>query len=425
MPNATQDYYAFISYSHEDASWAERLHQDLIAKGIPKEMLFLDKPTMASGDLWREQLRAALNKSCYLVVLWSKNAAKSEWVDAELAHFENKINRPGSQLIQVRQRMIFVSLDTDNEAYSDIQMRTELKDAFLKEAALKKEAAKAAGLKVAEEEVDPPYPKIDEFLKAKPNELLWKEVVNTIYETITREEVTIPVSQLILATTSDRLMNNIDFSAVPDFADFTESLDTLTKTIEIGDKAELIARYGKTRMEWKPICGNSTNVKALLDDLRDQVNVISSDANFRWAPVSDAFWDDPDVAIATAKKLAKGLSVIVIDPISLYDPKVYRRFNDLKDNGCFDNENAVVLVLSHFKMSAPILSFRDLIKKVARQVFNDYYQPGVRKIPYARCSFNFGDELGLSRPVLATIKQFLHHSQPQQNAIPTSVGERK
>jgi hypothetical protein len=400
MPvNARQGYYAFISYSHEDASWAERLHQDLIAKGIPKEELFLDQPAMKAGELWREQLRAALNHSRYIVVLWSKNAAKSEWVDAELANFEDKINTPGAEMIKVHQRMIFISLDADNEVYKDIQMIRALKEANA---------------------YDPANPSIDQFLQKNPQ--LWADVVESVYQVVIKNEVTVPVSQLTLATTSDRL-NSINFSEVPAFADFSESLDDLLTRIQIGTKAELIGRYGPRRSDWKPVVGNNSTVKALLDSLRDQINSIPDSTRIRWEPVGNNFWDDPDAAIAAAERLAKSLAVIVIDPISLYDPKVYNRFNVLKDNGCFDNENAVVLVLSPFTMPEPNLGFRDLIRRVARQIFNDYYQPGVRKIPYAMCSVNFGDDLGVTRPVVATIRKYFYQTQPQPRAVQTSVGE--
>lgn len=403
MPvNAREGYYAFISYSHEDASWAERLHKDLIAKGIPDAELFLDKPSMQAGDLWREQLRTALNRSCYLVVLWSKNAAKSEWVDAELANFENKINTPGAELIKVHQRMVFISLDDDSEIYKDIQMIRDLKVANAYDAA---------------------NPSIDSFLQRNPQ--LWAKVVESVYQVITKDEVTVPVSQLILATTRDRLnAPDFNFSTVPDFADFSESLSDLLQRIQIGTKAELIERYGAQRSDWKPVVGNDSTVEALLDKLRDQINNIPNSPKIRWEPIGDDFWHDPDAAIAAADKLSKTLSVIVVDPISLYDAKVLNRFNVLKDNGCFDNENAVVLVLSPFTMPIPNLGFRDLIRRVARQIFNDYYQPGVRKIPYARCSVNFGDDLGVTRPVLATIRNYFYQTQPQQRAVQTSVGER-
>ncbi len=395
--NAKQGYYAFISYSHEDASWAERLHQDLVAKGIPKEELFLDQPTMKAGDLWREQLRTALNSSRYIVVLWSKNAAKSEWVDAELSHFEDKINTPGAEVIKVHQRMIFISLDADNEIYKDIQMIRDLLE------------AKA---------YDPANPSIDPLLKQNPQ--LWADVVESVYQLVIQDEVTIPVHTLVLATTADRL-NSVNFTEVPAFADFSESLDDLIQRIQVGTRADLIARYGPRRTDWKPVVGKNTSVRALLNNLRDQINNLPNTTRIRWQPVGNDFWDDPDAAIAAAERLARSLSVIVVDPISLYDAKVHNRFNVLKDNGCFDNENAVVLVLSPFTMPGPNLGFRDLIRRVARQIFNDYYQPGVRKIPYATCSVNFGDELGMTRPVVATIRKYFHQTQAQPRVSQTSV----
>jgi hypothetical protein len=401
MPaNVTQDYYAFISYSHEDKSWAHQLYQDLIAKGIPQEKIFLDRPTMEAGDLWREQLRVALDRSCNLVVLWSKKAAASEWVDHELDHFERKVSTPGAELIKVHQRMIFVSLDASNKVYDDIQMIQVLKE---------------------ENAYDSQDPSNIEFIKQKPD--VWTSVVEKVYQSITKDDDALSVSLLIMATTSDRL-TNIDFAAVPDFADFTESLNGILNQIQLGTRAELIARYGPQRADWKPVVGNNIPIMSLLNQLRDQINKFPNSTKIRWEPVGDRFWNSADAAIETAEKLARSLAVIVIDPISLYDPRVFRRLGDLKEQGCFDNENAVVLVLSPFTMPQPNIGFRDLIKSVARQIFNDYYQPGVRKIPYARCSVNFGDDLGMMRPVLATIKQYFHQTQSTPRAVQTSVGER-
>jgi hypothetical protein len=400
-PTLKQKYYAFISHSHQDESWAKQLYEDLInKKGIPKEGLFLDRPTMKAGDLWREQLRAALDASSYLVVFWSSHAKESEWVNYELDHFENQINTPGAELIKVHQRMIFVSLDLVNKVYEGIQMIDDLKK------------AKA---------YDPKNPSIAPFLQQK--QALWDDLVENIHQTITTNDITIPISLLICSTTSDQLNNEIDFSKVPAFADFTESLDDLLgNTIKIGTKAELIARYGLKRSDWKPIVGNDSTVRALLDKLKDQINSLDKSPKIRWQPADDSFWTDPDEAILIAERLARELAVVVIDPISLYDPKVHRRFAVLKDNGCFDNENAVVLVLSPFSMPLPNLGFRELIRRVATLVFNDYYQPGIRKIPYARCSVNFGDDLAMTRPVLATITNHFYQNQTPRSPIQTSMG---
>ena len=400
MSPINEKYQAFISYSHEDASWAKQLHQDLIdKKGIPKERLFLDAPSMTPGEVWKETLRTALNSTSYLVVLWSSKSRKSEWVDHELVTFENKINTPGAELIKVHQRMIFVSLDVDNRIYNDIQMIETLKGANV---------------------YDPANPTIDKLLKE--NKPLWDDTVEWVYQLISSDEISIPVPLLVLATTSDRLAK-LDFSEKPQFGGFTKSLqDLLGKTIQIQTKEELIARYDLRRSDWKPIVGDDSTVNNLLTNLRDEINRKSKSPNIRWEPIADAFWDNEDEARAIADKLANGLAFIVVDPISFYDPNVHWRLTILREQGCFDNENAVFLILPTFKMTEPIIGFRELIRDAARSVFNDYYLPGVRKIPYARCSVNFGDDLGMIRPVLATIKQYFH-CQPIQSPVQTSMGK--
>ncbi len=97
-------YRAFISYSHEDSRFAEKLHRELERYALPKAaMLFgsqsarrgrrpfkpvyLDKlESVPSGDL-PESVSKALAASEYLIVVASPAAARSEWVDREIRAF--------------------------------------------------------------------------------------------------------------------------------------------------------------------------------------------------------------------------------------------------------------------------------------------------------------------------------------------------
>jgi eukaryotic-like serine/threonine-protein kinase len=96
-------YWAFISYSSKDASWARWLHRAIESYGIPARLvdhvtptgekppkrlkpLFRDRPELAAGDLGT-QIREALETSRYLIVICSPNAAQSRWVDTEIRSF--------------------------------------------------------------------------------------------------------------------------------------------------------------------------------------------------------------------------------------------------------------------------------------------------------------------------------------------------
>lgn len=92
-------YYAFISYKHEDEKWAKWLQHKLenyrlpsiIRKEIPRlpryiRPVFRDKTDLGVGQL-TDSLRKELELSQHLIVICSPEAAKSEWVGKEIDSF--------------------------------------------------------------------------------------------------------------------------------------------------------------------------------------------------------------------------------------------------------------------------------------------------------------------------------------------------
>ena len=73
---------AFASYSREDA-------QDMVArlqgieKAIPSISIWWDVERFRSGDDWEKRLAAEVPTKDIFYLFWSKNAAKSKWVDME------------------------------------------------------------------------------------------------------------------------------------------------------------------------------------------------------------------------------------------------------------------------------------------------------------------------------------------------------
>ena len=93
------EYFAFISYKHEDMRWAKWLQQQIetyrlpsiIRKQVPHlpkhiRPVFRDQTDISTGPLL-QNLRQELQDSRYLIVLCSPAAAKSEWVNREVQHF--------------------------------------------------------------------------------------------------------------------------------------------------------------------------------------------------------------------------------------------------------------------------------------------------------------------------------------------------
>ena len=72
---------AFISHSSKDARLAARVESTLEQAGLN---VWLDRSEIRPGRLLRKELQAAIHDSRVVVLLWSKAAAKSRWVAAEI-----------------------------------------------------------------------------------------------------------------------------------------------------------------------------------------------------------------------------------------------------------------------------------------------------------------------------------------------------
>lgn len=111
METLTSDYryWAFVSYSSNDKSWGRWLHRAIESYGIPAQLVnnptpaghpapkrfrpsFRDREELpASADL-STQIDDALRSSRYLIVVCSKHAAQSRWVNKEIEIFQ-KLDR--------------------------------------------------------------------------------------------------------------------------------------------------------------------------------------------------------------------------------------------------------------------------------------------------------------------------------------------
>lgn len=101
----SKKYWAFISYSSKDKKWGQWLHSRLESYPIPKEFqgtelfdgailgknlrpVFRDRDELSGSSDLGPAILNALQESRYLIVLCSKNSAKSEWVNKEIEDFK-------------------------------------------------------------------------------------------------------------------------------------------------------------------------------------------------------------------------------------------------------------------------------------------------------------------------------------------------
>lgn len=116
MTQTTGKFRAFISYSHTDKASADWLHHALETYRLPSRLIGLQTPVgkvpaklapifrdrdelPAAGDLSIE-LRTALEHSVFLVVIASRAAAQSRWVNEEVRHFK-QIHGEGRVLVLI------------------------------------------------------------------------------------------------------------------------------------------------------------------------------------------------------------------------------------------------------------------------------------------------------------------------------------
>jgi hypothetical protein len=78
--SAIEFYSCFISYSSENRSFAERLADDLSAKGVS---CFIDKD-LKIGDKIRHRVTEAIRRSDKLVIVLTEQSIASDWVEAEV-----------------------------------------------------------------------------------------------------------------------------------------------------------------------------------------------------------------------------------------------------------------------------------------------------------------------------------------------------
>ena len=96
----SEDYAAFISYSHRDARWAKWLQRALEVYRLPAGLssqrqlprrlgkVFRDREELSTGQNLGEHLTRALDQSDSLIVICSPNACASPWVAKEIEYFK-------------------------------------------------------------------------------------------------------------------------------------------------------------------------------------------------------------------------------------------------------------------------------------------------------------------------------------------------
>lgn len=374
-------YTAFISYKSEDRAWALKLKESLAARGIKD--VFFDKDRLEVGYQWGPQLKEALAESKHVIFLISANVFKAEsYVTVEQSEFLYESYRPAQKDPTLPQRkMIYVLLEGSPPAGVDLHAVSAIKD---DERGL---YAKGAA--------------------ALPNEdATWKRVVQQVERAITADENSRPVGCFIFAA------RRADLEAL-DFAG-QGPLGTLNAAIERAglDKQAFLDRYGNEPQSWKPF-GTDT-IEDTLDKLKSAVNDKLKTAktkelrNLRidLEPPKDCLWiedaDDVDQGEQEIKRWNDQPLIIVIDPLSLYVPRVVTVLNFVTSR-VLSGGMATVMVLGPRK--APDLN--TFLRKVLQTMTAELHRVFEPDFPVAQpeplAGVNIDDEKEMQRMLIRTV----------------------
>jgi hypothetical protein len=124
----------FISYSTEDYDIAQALYQSLQDLGetvYDRVKVFLDSKSMAGGDGIREEIRAALMKSDFLVVLYTGVIKQSHYTGYEVGFFDALIQAEKKKNGQSGRKIVSLYLDQPPNITEDtlgIKIKIESQD---------------------------------------------------------------------------------------------------------------------------------------------------------------------------------------------------------------------------------------------------------------------------------------------------------
>ena len=108
LPSITEYYSCFISYSHEDRSFAHKLHEQLERRGINS---WLDEKRILPGDEIYTEVDRGIRLWDKMLICCSKSSLRSWWVDNELTTVFEK--EQTLQKERGRQMLVLIPLDLD------------------------------------------------------------------------------------------------------------------------------------------------------------------------------------------------------------------------------------------------------------------------------------------------------------------------
>jgi hypothetical protein len=368
------NYDAFISYTSTDEAWAKKLNDELTAQGIK---VFFAPGRIDLGTTWEPTLQDALMESRHLILLWSENSNNSDWVKAEASGFRTLIYSDDQRGKANNRKLLQVYLSGKFELLSDWQAIDLSK-----------------------------YPRYTFAHGAqRVDGGVWDDLVLRLVSSMQLDIRAPSLLQLVLAATRQE-MENVKMDQIPAHAD--QSLNDLLASLRLS-RAEVLARYGDRRSDWRPFQGD-TNILSMLGELRSDI-LGRGGSSFLWQPVGERFWTeetDSDFFARLVFWLQTKPCLIVIDALSLYADEVWQRYTELTE--CIKNTSAAIMVLPPIRYEPRTVLHATLgrmIKEYYKLYFNLRY--GLAETQLAHCNLLTPDDFEMRRLLVKAVNQASSH----------------
>lgn len=229
----------------------------------------------------------------------------------------------------------------------------------------------------------------------------WSDLLDKLEKMVRNHDPSTPVPVAVLTTTQDRFQHQVNWGfKTPGGL----SLDEIVAQLQLGTKNDILNTYGCSWRDWKPFHGNAP-IWDLLQGAKDLINQITKGKPFRWQPLDDIFYDydnaDSYAIDKEIKLMESTLSILVVDPLSLYDPLVKWRFERMYS--LFSNPNILIFVLPPIPIPSTTSAMRQIMNNVAKPVFDHFYNPPIHLANYAACAGLLNDEMDIRRWLLMMI----------------------
>jgi hypothetical protein len=354
MPDVNFTYEVFLSYAHTDRLWAQRVHDSLRATN-PRSAIFFDSGSLRAGDDWETQIATALDNSRSLIVLWSDEAKASDWVSREQYSFL-ALAKPKDNPLR---RLIVLNLQGTNRAFAAFQ---QIADPQL------------LGMYSGATPFTPP---------------VWQEIAAEISDGLNplRKPVSVPLVALTLTVD--------EFDGLP-----AGQKNRIYTELNLDDDF-LRQRYGATREDWKPY-GRAESIADLVTNLQNTVNGALSTLRLAFKRPGDSFWSDIQAARQFVREEfnTSGLSVLIIDPVAIYNGDIFQRLMLFHDS--LADDRRVIVTLPPFDIHGQLIQLRAALSNRATPYFDDYFYPmvpPVRRLS-AQCAWNVADSDEIKRYIL-------------------------